>query len=127
MVRARSLTAEEFFLELRHRLVNDASTSPPEELLAELISMASSDPDRAARVLQALADSADKADREIAAIYVGRLLATRPSQACDLLVALIGDADPTVRTQALDTLDEATSDNRLTATQAARLAALAQN
>lgn len=126
MAHGRSLAAEEF-LSLRHKLADDANTSMLEELHNELASMVASDPDRAVSILQALADSGDKADRDTAAIYVSALFATRAGQAREILLALISDEDRDVRRQALDTLDIATGDKQFTATQAARLATNPQN
>lgn len=120
MARDRSLTAEEF-LSLRRKLADDANTFVLEELHNELASMVVSDPDRAVTILQALTHSSHTADRDTAAIYIGPLFASRPGQARELLARLLHDQDHNVRVQALDTLDIVTSDNRLTATQAARL------
>jgi hypothetical protein len=122
----RPLTAEEF-LRLRHTLAQDNNTSVLEHLYNELASMVTSDPDRAASILQALTDSSDKEERDTAAIYISLLFATRPGHARELLVTLLHDSDHHVRVQALDTLDAVISDNRITVADAARLATSAQN
>lgn len=126
MARDRLLTAEEF-LTLRHKLTEDTNTSVLEGLHNELASMIVSDPDRAASILQALTDSSDTADRDTAAIYISLLFTTRPDHARELLVTLLHDTDHNVRAHALDTLDIVTSDNRITVTEAARLATSSQN
>lgn len=116
------VTADEFLV-LWRQLANNDDSAFLEKLLTELVSMVGSDPDRAVSILQALAHSNDTTDRQCAAIYVGSLFTSRPSQAYDLLSILVRDSDPAVRAQARDTLENvAINTDRLTPTQATRLA-----
>lgn len=117
---SHEVSSAQEFLELRQRIASD------DPLLAQfdddqLRTMCQQWPDDAARVLDVLAHSVARHDKEAAAIYVGYLLDTRREPASRLLRELLADADESVRDTAADTVTAAVETGRLDPVGAARL------
>lgn len=111
------------WLQLRHQLLNGHTQDILLNKLDEEIALlATSDPDHAVEILAALTASDITDDRDVAAIYVGRLFTTRPEQAHDLMQTLLQDSDEEIREKAFETLEEVSDDNKITTDQAVRLA-----
>ncbi|WP_146073629.1 hypothetical protein [Amycolatopsis sp. CA-126428] len=123
MVNDAPVTGDEFFRE-RDRLISQGKNAERELDTWEdhLRPLAHTAPETAAQILKTLATSSNSDDREIAAIYVAYLFETRRQQAISLLENLFQDPNMNVRRQALSTIDEITSDARISADEAARIA-----
>lgn len=109
-------------LQLRHQLVEDHHTELLRKLDEQLRDLATSNPDRAADMFDALAASAEHDDRDAAAIYIKPLFATLPDRAKSILRKLLQDSNEDIRTTAFDTLEELIEHDILTADEGAQFA-----
>jgi HEAT repeat len=109
-------------LQLRHALVKDNNIEWLDKLDEYVRDLATSNPDRAADMFDALAASAEYDDRDAAAIYIKNLFSTLPDRATPVLLKLLQDNDGNVRTTAFDTLEELVEHDMLTLDEGARFA-----
>lgn len=112
----------------RRALIAASDADGRERLDGTLRDIALTDPDAALTIMRELSISDDFTAREAVAIYVRYLFPMRPEHVKELLIALLGDANPDIARQALSTIDELTGDPELDADQAAsRLQAMTDN
>lgn len=108
-------------LQLRHQLVENNNTELLRKLDEQLRDLATSNPDRAADMFDALA-AAEHDDRDAAAIYIKPLFATLPDRAKSVLRKLLQDSNENIRTTAFDTLEELIEHDILTVDEGAQFA-----
>jgi hypothetical protein len=118
MTHDRSETLSQF-LAARQALTQAGNVDGVEKLDETLRGIATSDPDSALAIIEALSVSNDVKARETATIYVQYLFPVHREQVADLLVSLLGDPHPDIARQALHTIDVLTQDPHLNPTQAA--------
>ena len=118
MTHDRSETVSQF-LASRRALTEAGNVDGVEKLDETLRGIATSDPDSALAIVEALSVSDDVKAKEAATIYVQYLFPVRREQVADLLVSLLADPHPDIARQALHTIDVLTQDPNLNATQAA--------
>lgn len=115
--------AVEDFLAVRHQLARAENTPKLEVWDDQLRDMCSTDPNRAAAIIDALSVSDDLGAKNAAALFVRYLYPVQSERARRLLLTLRNDPDTDIRSKARDSIDKITSNPDIDPTQAAQLSA----
>jgi hypothetical protein len=112
------ITAPEF-LRLRQTLTDNPDTL--DKFDEQLIAMCTRQPDDAAQILSALANSDDVEDRKSAAAYLWHLFVDRHDAAAELTHLLLTDSSDDVRELATDGVYAAADSGTISSTDAANI------